>query len=132
MMRVRTRIGPSDIQGLGLFALQPITKGQTVWELDEDLDRVLTYAEYRRHPPLVRRWMNRFVYQSRTSRVIIFYSDDARFINHQPVAVATVRSIPDRLKVAIRDIAVGEELTEDYDIIERPHWHPYTRAAEGR
>ena len=38
MMRVRTRVGPSLIEGLGLFAVDPLPAGTTVWALTPGLD----------------------------------------------------------------------------------------------
>ena len=41
MMLVRCRTGPSAIDGLGVFALEPVAAGQPVWRLQSDFDRLL-------------------------------------------------------------------------------------------
>ena len=45
MLLVDARVGPSSIQGLGLFAQEFIPKGTTIWEYDAGLDLRLSQAE---------------------------------------------------------------------------------------
>src|SRR5262245_54504380 len=117
MMRVRCRVAPSDIQGLGCFTLQPIAYGTVVWMFDPTIDRRFTVEEYLQLPKALRRWLDRYVYLSQLSGQLVHYVDDARFINHAPATSANLRAIStewtrraicERLKVAIRDIAIGE------------------------
>jgi SET domain-containing protein len=45
MILVPTYVGPSEIEGVGVFAAAPIPKGTQIWLLDEAFDRVLTEEE---------------------------------------------------------------------------------------
>jgi SET domain-containing protein len=50
MMLVETELRPSPIHGLGVFLLQPVSKGDLIWRFDARIDRVYTEAEIARSP----------------------------------------------------------------------------------
>lgn len=120
MLLVKVRVQPSAIDGLGLFAAEPIRKGQEVWRFTPGFDLECARAEVERLPELWRERLLHYGYvDSRLDRYILC-CDDARFINHSDSPTlapdhATERHGVDR---ATRDIAVGEELTVDYGLIE--------------
>jgi hypothetical protein len=45
MMLVETELRPSPIHGIGVFLLQPVSKGDLIWRFDARIDRVYTEAE---------------------------------------------------------------------------------------
>jgi hypothetical protein len=110
MMRVKTRVGLSSIEGLGLFAEEPISAGQRVWEWNEIVDRLYTREELETLPEPARSSMLK--YSWRYGDHYRCSGDEARFLNHSPEANLTMVG-PD-VEVARREIAVGEELMENY------------------
>lgn len=54
MLLVKTKIGPSTIQGIGLFADQFISKGTRVWEFNSDLDLEITFKQLNTLPPIAK------------------------------------------------------------------------------
>ena len=45
MLTIKTKIGPSKIEGVGLFADEPIKKGTKVWAFEPKLDLLLSKEE---------------------------------------------------------------------------------------
>ncbi|TIP79437.1 MAG: SET domain-containing protein-lysine N-methyltransferase, partial [Mesorhizobium sp.] len=41
MLLIRTYIAASAIEGVGVFAAEPISKGASIWRLDPDFDRMI-------------------------------------------------------------------------------------------
>lgn len=120
MLLVKTRVGPSTVHGLGLFADQFIPKGTRMWEFDERVDRRFdeTYlaglAEAEREALLMHCYVNP------RSGLYVFCGDDARYWNHsdQPNSedVGFDEGIVngEGVSIAARDIHAGEELLSDY------------------
>lgn len=119
MMLVPSRLGPSPLEGLGLFAVEPIPFGQPVWRLDPDLDRLLPPAALTTLPPVQQQFLQRYAYFDPQLGALILCGDDARFMNHS--SNPNVSSVRDGLCTALRPIAAGEELTCNYfDLDPRP------------
>jgi uncharacterized protein len=115
LLRVKTYIALSPIHGLGLFAAEAIAKGTVVWEYDPVLDRRVDAAR-----PLSAE-AERFAYRVDKDYYII-PGDDARYMNHSETANLSTEPGVTR-EVATRDIAAGEELTEDYRYcLDWPEW----------
>jgi hypothetical protein len=51
MLLVKTKIGPSAIQGIGLFADQFIAKGTHLWEFTPGLDVQITFTQLKTLSP---------------------------------------------------------------------------------
>jgi hypothetical protein len=100
----------SEEIGLGVFATREIPQGTIVWVLDE-LDRRLKPEQMahlgRRYEPL----LERYGYLNAAGEWVLCW-DLARWINHS--CDANTLSSGWELDVAIRDIAAGEEITNDY------------------
>jgi hypothetical protein len=111
VMRVRTRIGPSPIHGLGLFAAEPIRAGQTVWEWDEGVDLRLPMSARDAATGPMRELLTTHAWVGEGT--LWLPADGARHVNHSstPNCAAGPGAAP---SLALRDIAAGEELTEDY------------------
>ena len=116
MLLVPTRLAPSRIHGLGVFAVAPIAKGTPVWRFEKGLDMEFAPDIAERFPEHVRAFFSRYGYLDRNLNRLILCFDDARFVNHSdaPNVATDYARDPHGLDVALRDIAAGEELTMDY------------------
>lgn len=112
MMLIACRIGPSAIQGIGLFAEAPVAAGQAVWRLDPELDRLIPPPVLSELPAAQQAFLNRYAYFDRDRQAFVLCCDDARFMNHS--ATPNVGTVVRSVCTALRDIAAGEELTCDY------------------
>ena len=115
----------SEEKGLGVIATAPIPKGTITWVSDE-LDREYTPAQLRQMHPVCREAVLNYSYRNNIGN-FVFCWDNEKYINHSfhPNCCHT----PYNLEIAVRDIAAGEELTDDYgflNIIE-----PFTVKSEG-
>lgn len=113
MMTVPTYVGPSAIEGVGVFAAAPIKAGDLVWTLEEKLDLLLTDAELAALPELQRGFVERYGYAHMTRPgIVVLEFDNGRFMNHADAPNTDFRDA--EMGWAIRDIAEGEEITCNY------------------
>jgi hypothetical protein len=115
---IATRVAPSPIHGLGLFAEEPVAAGTPVWSFDDRIDRLLaTDAAVLTDFPQVGRLVD-FHGCVIDGIGVLLPGDDARFLNHADLP-AIGRADPGdwRLFVARRDIAAGEEISCNYEDI---------------
>jgi uncharacterized protein len=117
MLLVRTILKPSTIEGNGLFAGERISAGQVIWEFTPGLDATFPRASLKALPPVVQDFLNRYCSLDGTSENLTIYADDARFINHSQQA-NTLWDEGAEVLVAARDIEAGEEITENYYVVE--------------
>lgn len=110
MLLVPTFLAPSPIHGLGLFAAAPIPAGTIVWRYNVLVDRTIWVGEAAAMPPVARAYLERYAY--RQGDRLVLCGDDGRFVNHadEPNCVEAFGGC----SVAARDIALDEEITEDY------------------
>lgn len=112
MLVVKTKIGPSKIDGTGLFADEFIPKGTVVWKYDPSIDRLLSEEEISKFAkPLQERFHNYAFYDKKYSKYM-FCGDDGRFFNHSDMPNCDDGN--DDVTIALKDIQEGEELTVDY------------------
>lgn len=115
MLLVCTMVGPSAIEGLGLFAVQRIPAGTLVARWDERFAVRMSRDEFGMLPLVAREFVNRYGWVAKDDhwRTSI---DNSRFLNHSaaPNLIVTVTADCAYQSHARRDIAAGEELTEDY------------------
>ena len=111
MLCVKTRLGQSEIEGVGLFAAEPIPRGTVVWRYDPRFDLSLDMRDIPASDTITQEWLMRYGYQPADDPVYIVCGDNARFMNHSPPP--NLSSIGDR-GFALRDIAAGEEIVCDY------------------
>jgi SET domain-containing protein len=117
MLMVKTRLGPSDIAGIGLFAAEDISKGTVTWRFMPAYDRLLTQTDIDGLPEPARSNILDHVYLDAASGQFVLCADNARFMNHADDPNTAGIHEPGSIEgfdVAIRDIAAGEELTCDY------------------
>lgn len=117
MLFVKTKIGSSKIQGIGLFADEFIKKGKLVWKFVAGFDLSISEAEAGRLPKIAKDFFYKYSYLDETLGKYVFCLDDARFFNHsqKPNVVNAISPEGDEINIATRDIRPGEELTCDYD-----------------
>lgn len=112
MFLIRTRVAPSTIHGVGVFAVDAVAAGTVVWRYDPAFDRVVTAAECAAAPPAFRAFLDAYAYPSADlDGALVLSCDDARFLNHSPDPNTAERPFA---SVAVREIAAGEEITCDY------------------
>lgn len=111
MIIPRTSVKPSSISGLGLFSEEHIPSGTVVWMHHDAVDIRVDEGNWTDLPEHV---VNRLLRGSwvckRTGTRWTALDDDSR-INHSEDP--NIRYLNGRM-IAVRDIAVGEEITADY------------------
>ena len=110
MMLVNTFVAASKIEGVGIFTAEPISKGTVVWSFDPMFDRLIPVADYESARPLVRTFLDKYSYPwSAKPGFLVFETDNGRFMNHSETPNLDFSELGGGK--ALRDIAVGEELT---------------------
>jgi hypothetical protein len=113
MMIVPSYVGPSTIEGVGVFAAEPIVAGAAIWVLDDRLDLLLSEDQLARLSPLQRGFIERYGYPHMTrDGITVLEFDNGRFMNHCEEPNTDFHD--PETGWAIRDIAAGEEITCDY------------------
>jgi uncharacterized protein len=99
-----------DIKGNGVLATQRIPQGTVTWVFD-DLDREIPMDMLQHMSLPCQESILTYSYRNNKGH-LIFCWDNERYINHSffPNCCLT----PYRFEIAIRDIELGEELTNDY------------------
>ncbi|MGB3209367.1 MAG: SET domain-containing protein [Desulforhopalus sp.] len=103
----------NDVKGHGVIASAHIPKGTVTWVFDE-LDREFSPDQFNRLSKPCQEAI--LTYSYRNSRGdLVFCWDNERYINHsfRPNCCLT----PYKFEIAVRDIAQGEELTNDYGFL---------------
>ena len=120
MLRVKTSVRLSPIHGLGLFAAEPISKGQVIWVFDPKIDSKVTANEFEKFTESRKATVNHFGYQSEHGHWIIC-GDGGLFINHSDEPNCDSRfndseypQSKETVTRASRNILEGEELTTNY------------------
>lgn len=120
MLLVRTTVAPSTLHGLGVFAAEPIAKGAVVWSFTPGFDLERDPADVEALPEVLRDRLLHYGYVDKHLGMYVLCCDDARFLNHseEPSLVSDRSASRHGVDRAARDIAVGEELTVNYDDFE--------------
>ena len=116
MMLVKTRVGPSAIHGMGLFAVEFISRGTPIWRFQPGFDHDFSPEQFAALPQIAREHTRWFCFVSKIDGHVILSGDHACFINHSENnnTGAPVDAPPPVTTVALRDIAAGEEITCNY------------------
>lgn len=109
MLIVKTLVQPSPIAGLGLFAAEPIAAGQVWWRFDPRIDRTFSESAFAELPEQTQEWLKTYAYLQAGSWVLC--GDHAMFVNHSETPNSVTMG---NESIALRDIAVGEEIVENY------------------
>jgi SET domain-containing protein len=127
MLLVKTKLGLSNINGIGLYADAYIPAGTLIWRFESKLDLKLCQSEYQ---VLKEQYdfetLDKYIYKSRVSGCYILCTDDARFINHssKPNTLDTQEG-DEGLTIAARAIVPGEEITSNYESFDAD-FHTYS------
>lgn len=114
MLTVKTKLKQSPISGIGLFADEPIKKGQPVWVFNPMIDILLTEDEMNQLSlPSKEQFLN-YAYLDITIGKYLLCGDDARFFNHSDEPNCFDSNTNPDITVASKDIAIGEEITCNY------------------
>lgn len=116
MFVVKTSLRPSPIQGLGCFAEESILKGQVVWAFDPRFDIRISRSDLATFPTFMQEHFLVYTYVELSldgQESIIYCADFSKHMNHsdEPNLLDTEDNLRE---IALRDIAVGEELTCNY------------------
>ncbi len=112
MFLIRTRIGPSQIHGIGVFALDAVPEGTLVWRYEPDFDRIVTRQEAESAPAAFRAYLDAYAYPSADlGGATLLCCDHAKFLNHSDTPNTVERPFA---SLACRPIASGEEITCHY------------------
>jgi SET domain-containing protein len=116
MLLVATRLAPSPIHGIGVFAASSIAVGTPIWRFEPGLDLDLDPALAVDLPEHARTFLAHFAYVDRYINRLILCFDNGRFVNHSDDPNILCDYSQDRfgIDIAARDIAAGEEITTDY------------------
>lgn len=116
MLLIETRVAPSVIHGLGLFAVKFIPCGKPVWQFQPGFDREFLPAEFATLPSEAQRHLRWFAFLDVVSGRWNLSGDHACFMNHssEPNTGAILHGCLPVITVARRDLAAGEEITCDY------------------
>lgn len=113
MMLVRTYVGASAIEGVGVFAAEPIAAGTVIWTLDPAFDRLVPMADYEAATPVLRELLDRYAYPNPDDPgTLVLEADSGRFMNHSDDPNGGFPA--EGGGIALRDIAAAEEITCDY------------------
>ena len=99
--------------GFGVFATEPIPRGTITW-VRCALDRAFTAAEQAALAAPYLRVLDKYCFTDGRGLSVLCW-DHGRFMNHS--CAATCLSPGFDIDVAVRDIAIGEELTCDYAML---------------
>jgi SET domain-containing protein len=117
MLLVKTRIGPSSIHGIGLFADEDIARGNVVWDFMPPFDLMVSAEEVASLPEAARTQVLKYSYYDEDEGKYVLCGDDARHFNHSETpntGNGCEEDGTENATIALRDIRVGEEITCNY------------------
>ena len=113
MLYVKTQVRSSTIEGLGLFAAEDIPAGTLIARWEPVFGATFTDEERAKLHPMASAFLHRYGWRAAEGRWVLDL-DDSRFMNHSDSPNMVVNADGVFTSRAARDIAAGEELTEDY------------------
>lgn len=115
MIHVLYFLDKSDQHGIGLFAGQDIKAGELVYTASPVLDLNITSEQFESLDDKEKQEVQWWGFFDKPSQMWHVDFDVSKFINHANEANVTQDSAyQDAYLVAVRDIAKGEELTQNY------------------
>lgn len=120
VLLVKTRLGLSNIHGIGLFADEFIPQGTVVWKFHPVIDVRLTEKEIEQLSPPSQEQTRKYTYREKQTGLYVLCGDDARFFNHSatPNCLDIFINTEEDLTIAHTNINPGEELTCDYALFD--------------
>lgn len=111
MLYVKTKIGPSNIHGIGVFADQFIPKGTVIWKFTPGFDQKFTREQILSFPEILQIYIYKYSWKSSKSKLYCFSSDNGKYFNHSDNSNTISQYQDDEEEVvttATRDIPIGE------------------------
>jgi len=113
MLLIDTFVGPSVIEGVGVFAAEPVRAGQPIYRFEPAFDRLISPADLAVMPESIRRFIDRYTYPHPSDpSLLVLDADNGRHMNHSGRPNTDFSDAV--FGYAIRDIAAGEEITCNY------------------
>ena len=118
-----TEVKPSKIHGLGLFAKNFIPKGTIWWHARESDVLIITKDQFITLESSIKslqmesymKTLLTYSYYERDLDTLLFCLDNSRYVNHSFNANSGASEDGNGFcSVSLRDIHIGEEITEDY------------------
>lgn len=100
----------SDEMGYGVFAKKFMPKGTITW-VQDIFDREFTPSQIEKMDAIHRKLADTYCFRNGKGNFVLCW-DNGRFVNHS--FRSNCFTTPYNFEIAIRDIAAGEELTDDY------------------
>ena len=100
----------SNEVGYGVVANQFIPAGTITWVLDK-LDREFSPLEFQNMEPIYQNILDTYTFRNNKGNLVLCW-DNGRFVNHSFNSNCLTTAYD--FEIAIRDIQVGEQLTDDY------------------
>lgn len=117
MLMVDTELRASEIQGVGVFLLEPVKKGQLIWRFDSRVDRVYSEEEIASLPERMQRFIRIYSTRHEGTKLRVLCGDNGRHFNHSDRPNTLSLGVTFGEDVAAEDLAAGTELTSDYNAI---------------
>jgi len=115
MLTVNTYLAPSAVHGIGLFAVEFIPAGTSVWKFNRHIDKIFKKDLFLTICNRLDNCSLRHLLNSSYCRGGRFFylTDNARFINHCSIH-DNISFTDDYTETAMRDINPHEEILENY------------------
>lgn len=111
--------------GYGVVATEFIPAGTITWVLDK-LDREFSPLEFQQMDPIYQDILDTYTYRNNKGNFVLCW-DNGRFVNHSFNANCLTTAYD--FEIAVRDIHLGEQLTDDYGYLNISQ--PFRAADEG-
>ena len=121
MLLVKTKLGMSPINGIGLFADEFIPQGTVTWKISPGFDLKCSHEDLEKLSEAARMTFIRYCFQSKRTGLYVLCFDNARFFNHsfEPnILDADALDSEEGIDIAAINILPGEEMTCDYRIFD--------------
>ena len=96
--------------GYGVVATKPIPAGTITWALDK-LDREFSPLEFQNMEAIYQDILDTYTFRNNKGNLVLCW-DNGRYVNHSFNSNCLTTAYD--FEIAIRDIQVGEQLTDDY------------------
>jgi len=114
MLCVKTKIQPSKISGIGLFADEYISKGTVVWKFEPRIDLLLSKDDISKLSSASQKQFFNYAFLDTSHGKYMLCGDDGRFFNHSDDPNCDDSS--PNITFANTEILPGEELTVNYKV----------------
>jgi len=115
----------SDEVGHGVVATKFIPAGTVTWVLDK-LDRVFSPLDFQSMEPIYQEILETYSFRNNKGNLVLCW-DHGRYVNHSFNSNCLTTAYD--FEIAIRDIHIGEQLTDDYGYLNISH--PFRGIDEG-